>query len=74
MRTRTLGLSVFFLGLLVASFTTVLGFVWLLAGLPVPQAQAEPTAAAAILGGFITPVGILLMVVGGLVYGKKERR
>jgi hypothetical protein len=59
---------------MVACYTTVLGFVWLFLGLPVPQAQAEPTATAAIFGGFITPVGVLLMVVGGSVYGIKERR
>jgi hypothetical protein len=74
MRTTTLGIVIFCLGILIACYTTVLGFIWLLVGLPAPGAQTELTVTAAVLGGFITPFGALLMVIGGLVYGKKERR
>ncbi|MCK4429781.1 MAG: hypothetical protein KAW19_00615 [Candidatus Aminicenantes bacterium] len=74
MQAKTLGLIIFFLGVLIAFYTTVLGFIWLLVGLPAPGIQTELTVTAAVLGGFITPFGALLMVVGGLVYGKKERR
>jgi len=73
MQAKTLGLIIFFLGVLIAFYTTVLGFIWLLVGLPAPGTQTELTVTVAVLGGFITPFGALLMVVGGLVYGKKER-
>lgn len=74
MNAKTIGLILFFLGLVIINGTTTIGFIWLLAGLPAPEMPTEPTVMAALLGGFITPFGALLMVVGGLVYGKKERR
>jgi hypothetical protein len=74
MQAKILGLIIFFLGVLIACYTTVLGFIWLLIGLPAPGTQTELTVTAAILGGFITPFGALLMVIGGLIYGKRERR
>ncbi|UCE40176.1 MAG: hypothetical protein JSV17_11995 [Candidatus Aminicenantes bacterium] len=74
MNSKTIGLIVFFLGLVIINWTTTIGFIWLLAGLPAPKMPAEPTVMAAIFGGSITPFGAVLMVVGGLVYGKKERR
>jgi len=74
MKAKTIGLILFFLGLVIINGTTTIGFIWLLAGLPAPEMPTEPTVMAALLGGSITPFGALLMVVGGLVYGKKERR
>jgi hypothetical protein len=74
MKSKTVGLILFFLGLVTISWSTVVGFIWLLAGFPAPEMGSEPTIAAALIGGSITPFGALLMVVGGFIYGSKERR
>jgi len=74
MKTKTIGLILFFLGLVIINWTTTIGFIWLMAGLPAPEMPVEPTVMSALLGGSITPFGALLMVSGALVYGKKERR
>lgn len=78
MQAKTLGLIFFALGAFILHFTTTLGFLWLLVGLPSPFPPPETIATsggtAAVLGGFITPTGALLMVIGGYVYGRKVRR
>jgi len=74
MNAKMIGLILFFLGLVIINWTTTIGFIWLMAGLPSPEMPTEPTIQAAILGGSITPFGALLMVVGGLFNGKKARR
>ena len=74
MKAKTIGFILFFLGLVIINWTTTLGFFWLLVGLPLPAVSGQPSFGSVLLGGSVTPFGAFLMVVGGLVFGKKERR
>ena len=48
MKAKTIGLILFFLGLIIINGTTTIGFIWLLAGLPAPERPTEPTVMAAL--------------------------
>ena len=68
---KTLSLVFLVLGAFLAHVHTTLPFLWGLVGIPGAYPLWMPEGALAVLGGFSPPIGAALMVIGGLVYGRK---
>ena len=73
MRHRTLGLSLFYIGVALMLVHTTLPFLWELARIPWAYPLVSTNGVLAILAGFTPPIGALLLVLGGLVYGRQAR-
>lgn len=73
MQHRTIGLTLFYVGVALMLVHTTLPFLWELARIPWAYPLVSTEGILAILPGFSPPVGALLMVAGGLVYGRKVR-
>ena len=71
---RKLGRAVFSMGLLLMFVTTALSFVWHLIGIPFAYPLAPTSGLPAQLSGFVPPVGAVLLVIGGLIYGRRVER
>ena len=70
------GIAVFVLGIIVMFLYTTFSFLWALSGIssqyPISlEGKSELVGAFAF---FAPPIGALLMVIGGLIYGKKEAK
>lgn len=68
------GKVVFVLGIIVMFLYTTFSFLWAMAGISTPY-PLEIKSGSELVGAFAffaPPIGALLMVVGGLIYGKKE--
>lgn len=73
MQHRILGLSLFYTGVALMLVHTTLPFLWQLARIPWAYPLVSSEGMLAILPGFSPPIGAMLMVVGGLIYGRKAR-
>ena len=73
MQGRRLGLSIFAVGVFFLFVITTVSFLWRLAGVPwaYPLTPTEGSVMLISLPAFAPPLGAALMVVGGLVYGRK---
>lgn len=74
MRTKKLGLSLFFVGVFFMFVHTALPFLWALVGIPFAYPLAAAEGVLAILPGFTPPIGGLLMVIGAMTYGREVGR
>lgn len=76
MQSKRLGLSLFYVGVFFLFINTTVSFVWRLIGVPwaYPFTPTEGSVMLISLPGFTPAVGAALMVVGGLVYGRKRER
>jgi hypothetical protein len=74
MSARKYGTALYFIGVFFLFVHTTLPFLWSFFG----SSSAYPLASSAgfwsILPGFTPPIGALLMLLGGLLYGKETRR
>lgn len=73
MQHRTLGLLFFYTGAVLMLVHTTLPFLWELARIPWAYPLVSTTGILAILPGFTPPLGALLMVLGGFIYGREAR-
>ncbi|MFC1513665.1 hypothetical protein ACFL5P_01520 [candidate division KSB1 bacterium] len=73
MANKRVGLTVFFIGVFFLHMNSTIGFLWLLIGLPAPAPPEPSTGIQALLPGFITPLGALIMITGGLIYGLSRK-
>lgn len=71
MSRKSLSLVLFVLGAFLAHVHTTLPFLWGLVGIPWVYPLRVPQGALAMLGGFTPPIGAVLMVIGGWIYGRK---
>ena len=76
MQSKRLGLSLFYVGVSFLFINTTVSFVWRLIGVPwaYPLTPTEGSVVLISLPGFTPAVGAALMVIGGLVYGRKRER
>lgn len=74
MRSRRLGVSIFFVGVFFLFVNTTASFLWRLVGVPwaYPLTPTEGSVMLVSLPGFTPALGAALMVTGGLVYGRKR--
>lgn len=73
MRHRTFGLLLFYIGVALMLVHTTLPFLWELARIPWAYPLVSTNGLGAILPGFSPVIGALLLVLGGLVYGRQVR-
>jgi hypothetical protein len=75
---KNLGLAFFFVGTFALHAYQTLSFLWYLVGVPlayplVALLEGLGTYAAGFAMGFSPLIGLLLMVLGGLIYGRETR-
>ena len=68
------GITLFFVGVFFLFVHTTLPFLWALVGVPLAYPLASSEGILAVLPGFTPVIGAILMVVGGLIYGRETRR
>jgi len=68
MQSKTWGLVLFALGVFSMHVYTTASFLWALMGIPLAYPSVPPS-----IWGYSVPIGAVLMVIGGLVYGKKAK-
>lgn len=74
MSTKKIGVVLFFVGVFFLSVHTTLPFLWALVGVPLAYPLGSNKGIWAALSFFTPAIGGLLMVLGGIVYGREERR
>jgi hypothetical protein len=74
MANKRLGVALFSVGTFAIVVHTILPFLWALLSIPMPYPLAAAEGPLAYLSGFTPPIGALLMVIAGLVFGRQERR
>jgi hypothetical protein len=74
MASRRFGIVLFFAGVFSLFVHTTLPFLWGVTGLQVPYPLVATEGPLYYLPGFTPPLGALLMVIGGLIFGRQERR
>lgn len=67
------GKLIFILGITTMFSYTAFSFLWLLAGIPVPYPISVDSDSFYLFQLMTPPIGALLMVIGGLICGKKGR-
>jgi len=73
MQAKILGLSIFSVGVFLVFVHTTLPFLWALVGIPLSYPLTSNEGILLILSGFTPPIGALLMILGGLFYGREGR-
>ena len=73
MQSKTWGLVFFALGIFSMHVHTTLPFLWELVGIPLAYPLAATEVLLGILPGFTPPIGAVLMVIGGLIYGRQGK-
>jgi len=75
MKNETWGKVVFALGILTMFVYTAFSFLWTFAGIssPYPIALDGKSEFVGALAFFAPPIGALLMVIGGLIYGLRSK-
>ena len=68
------GTALFLVGAVLLLFHTALPFVWELVGLPSTRLLESGDGLWALVPAITTSLGGLLLVVGGLLYGREARR
>jgi len=69
-----LGLAVFALGTFLVHVFTTIQFLWHAFRIPLAYPLVPPEALAGYFMGYSAPIGAILMVAGGLIYGLKRAR
>lgn len=72
MQTKTLGIVIFALGVLTLFSYTAFSFLWAMAGFSMSYPLVVKTESFGLFMLMTPPLGALIMVIGGLIYGKKE--
>ena len=73
MQAKILGLSLFSVGVFLVFVHTTLPFLWALVGIPLAYPLTPTEGIMVTLPGFTPPIGAILMVLGGLIYGREAR-
>ena len=73
MQAKTLGMIVFVLGILTMLIYTAFSFLWSLAGISLPYPLEVKTESFGLFQLLTPPIGAILMVMGGLIYGQKDK-
>jgi hypothetical protein len=73
MQNKRLGLALFSLGVFLVYVYTTIPFIWALVGIPLHYPLMTTEGVLAMLPGFMPPLGALLLVVGGLIYGREAK-
>lgn len=73
MQAKTLGLSLFSVGVFLVFVHTTLPFLWTLIGIPLAYPLWPTEGIWVILPGLTPPIGAMFMVLGGLIYGREAR-
>jgi len=73
MSTKKIGLALFFVGIFFLFVHTTLPFLWALVGVPIAYPLASNEGIWGALSFFTPALGGLVMVLGGIVYGREER-
>jgi len=73
MQSKRWGLVFFVLGIFSMHVPVTLSFVWALAGIPLAYPLPVNEGPLFILSGYGLPIGAVLMVIGGLIYGRKPK-
>ena len=73
MQAKILGLLLFSVGVFLVFVHTTLPFIWALVGIPFAYPLAPTEGIMVALLGFTPPIGAILMVLGGLIYGREAR-
>lgn len=73
MQAKILGLSLFSVGVFLVFVHTTLPFLWALVGIPLAYPLTPTEGIMETLPGFTPPIGAILMVLGGLIYGREAR-
>ena len=68
MQSRGWGLVLFVIGILFTLVYSIGSFLWGLIGVPLPYLPIPDK-----IWGFLLPIGVVLMVLSGLVYGRKSK-
>jgi hypothetical protein len=74
MLTKKPGIVIFFIGVFFLFIHTTLPFLWGLIGVPSAYPLVSSKGIWAMLPAFTPPIGGLLMIMGGIIYGKEIRR
>jgi hypothetical protein len=74
MITKKIGIGLFFTGVFFLLVHTTIPFLWGLIGVPSAYPLVSSEGILALLPAFTPPIGGLLMVLGGILYGKLMRR
>ena len=70
MSTKKSGIALFLIGVFFLFVHTTLPFIWRLIGVPSAYPLVSENGIWAMLPGFTPPIGALLVVLGGFIYGK----
>ena len=73
MNKNNLGIVIFLLGIFFLFMHTTSPFLWLLIGIAYPYPLSSNQGILFYLQGFSPPIGAILMVLGGLIYGRGAR-
>lgn len=76
MESKRLGVAIFFVGVFFLFVNTTVSFLWRLVGVPwtYPLTPTEGSVMLVSLPGFTPVLGAALLVIGGMVYGRKRER
>ncbi len=74
MATKSIGVILLFAGAFALLVHTTFPFVWALAGIRAPYPLTPLRGPLSFLPGFTPPLGALLMVIGGLIFGRQKAR
>ena len=72
MFTRRAGMLLFLTGVFFLLVHTTLPFLWSLAGIPSAYPLISSMGIGAFLPGFTPPIGALMIVLGGILYGRRK--
>lgn len=73
MQIKTIGTTIFALGILTMFMYTTFTFLWALAGLALPFPLSVDNESFSLFQLLTPPLGAILMIAGGLIFGKKEK-
>ncbi len=74
MTSRRFGIILFFAGTFSLLVHTTLPFLWALVGIRTPYPLTAAVGPLSYLPGLTPPLGALLMVIGGLIFGREKAR
>lgn len=70
---KKLGMAIFILGIVTMFMYTTFTFLWALAGPALPFPLSVENESFGLFQLLTPPLGAALMVIGGLIFGKKEK-
>ena len=73
MNKNNLGIGIFLLGTFFLFMHTTIPFLWAIIGITYPYPLSSNQGVLFYLQGFSPPIGAILMVLGGLIYGREAR-